>query len=90
MALPGALSRGGWLGLHVLQQLLTAGGGAVLVHDGLGLSHQEVGEQDAARLEHLCKTANTQVPQVNINPEQESQQRPSSVARAQQTRGPWD
>lgn len=53
------LSRGGPPGLHVLQQPLAAGGGAVLVHDRLRLSHQEVGEQDAARLEHLCKTAST-------------------------------
>lgn len=64
------LSRGGRLGLQVLQQPLAAGGGAVLVQDGLGLSHQEVGEQDAARLEHLWKTKHPVHSQ--HHPEQES------------------
>ena len=55
--LPELRSRSRRQGLHVLQELLTVGGGAVLVDDCLRLPHQEVREQDAAGLEDLCKTA---------------------------------
>lgn len=43
-------------GLQVLQELLAVGGRAVLVEDSLRLFHQEVGEEDAACFEGLCKT----------------------------------
>ena len=40
----------------MLQELLAVGGRAVLVEDSLCLFHQEVGEEDAACFEGLCKT----------------------------------
>lgn len=52
-----AWSLRGWHGLHMLQELLTVGGRAVLVDDSLRLPHQEIWEQLTALFEDLCKTA---------------------------------
>lgn len=57
--------------MHVPQELLAVGGGAVLVDHGLRLSHQDIREQAAAGFEDLCKTADTlEMPEVNIKPMQ--------------------
>ena len=40
----------------MLQELLAAGGRAVLVEGSLRLFHQEVGKEDTACFEGLCKT----------------------------------
>lgn len=45
----------GWQSVQVLQQLFTEPRITVLVDNGLSLSHQELGEEGAARLQDICE-----------------------------------